>query len=238
MLVVGGQTLCLLLTLLAVPVFYSMFEDLGEWLGRVRTGLRSRFRKAVAVTVTAGRLRVRPDAARNRGTPAQEVTVQPRVGVQAEKHMPLRRCRAGARERSGAARLADRCAKRRITASRRPGRLRPGGRDAGVSHERGVAGGLGARRHGSGKLTQTEWNAAPQVSGLLPPWGGSYSLTFNNSRQQSDNLFTSLNPQYPTGAQPGSHAAAVARAALRRTGTASRWRARTSSSPRSNSGSA
>ena len=57
LLVVGGQSLCLLLTLLAVPVFYSIFEDVGEmraWryvveqFRAMKSGVRRRFTRDAA----------------------------------------------------------------------------------------------------------------------------------------------------------------------------------------------
>ena len=52
-LVVGGQTLCLLLTLLAVPVFYSLFDDLESWTFWSRLGARRR-RLTTALVHPAG----------------------------------------------------------------------------------------------------------------------------------------------------------------------------------------
>jgi HAE1 family hydrophobic/amphiphilic exporter-1 len=40
-LVVGGQTLSLLLTLLAVPVVYSFFDDVGRWFRRRQRPLQA-----------------------------------------------------------------------------------------------------------------------------------------------------------------------------------------------------
>ncbi len=56
-LVVGGQSLCLLLTLLAVPVFYSIFDDLSEFkffrrandlMARLFGGLKRKFTAATS----------------------------------------------------------------------------------------------------------------------------------------------------------------------------------------------
>jgi len=94
-LVVGGQSLCLILTLLVVPVFYSLFEDLGESfasgrMARLLQALRLRGKKVAAITVATVMSafgQTAPQAVKLE--PLQEVRIQPRVGITGQTKITL-----------------------------------------------------------------------------------------------------------------------------------------------------
>jgi HAE1 family hydrophobic/amphiphilic exporter-1 len=195
-LVVGGQTLCLLLTLLAVPVFYSVFEDLGDFVRRLAPKRKPKLHEvavpivALAVVMVAPRVSAQP----------KEVPVAPRIGILGETQMPLAeviervlkndpdlRIARIAREQAGYLVGAALGAYDPVLGLRAY-------RTHAVAPVASILGGTP-----SGKLTQTEYNLTPQMSGLTQ-WGGSYQFNWSNSRQQSDSQFLTLNPQYPSTA--------------------------------------
>jgi HAE1 family hydrophobic/amphiphilic exporter-1 len=215
LLVAGGQTLCLLLTLLAVPVFYSLFEDLGQlrlW-SRLRGLIPSR--RAVVQGSTAATLIVAllaPSVARAQ-TPVATTPVpaaQPelpraavpaRVGVTASTPAELSLNDAvGLALKNNAdiavARLGTDAADYRTVAAR-------GAFDATVfansSFEHAVTPQASLFTGGAnGALTTEGWASNAGLRGLSKWGGASYEVGFNSSRLSSDNVFSTLNPQFPT----------------------------------------
>jgi outer membrane protein TolC len=50
-----------------------------------------------------------------------------------------------------------------------------------------------------GSVTQTNLFGSLRLEGLTPAGGGNYRFDLSSGRQTSDNFFTALNPQYPSG---------------------------------------
>jgi HAE1 family hydrophobic/amphiphilic exporter-1 len=200
-LVVGGQSLCLILTLLAVPVFYSLFEDLGNSfvsgrVARVFSWIRRRVTKAAAVSTALVASLFGQTGAQLQ--PLKQIDVKTRIGIlgQANLRLPeviervlandpdlaisrIQLEEAGYRIR-GAQGVYD------PVLSARADRIRS------VTPVASVLGGTA-----TGKLTTKTFEVNPQISGYSPT-GGNYTFAFNNSRQITDNLFSSLNPIFPS----------------------------------------
>ena len=204
-LVVGGQSLCLVLTLLVVPVFYSLFEDLGQsfssgQIARVLEALRLRGKKAAAVTVSTmiSVTSLFGQHAAVKVEPLEEVRIPARPGISGQTKITL----SEVIERTLAndpdlriSRIQRDEAGFSVRAAQ--GAYDPvlgfgGSRTRAVVPVTSILGGSF-----TGKLTETQWSGGPTFSGLTST-GATYSIQFTNSRQQNDSSFNTLNPQYPT----------------------------------------
>src|SRR5689334_19026309 len=224
-LVVGGQTLCLLLTLLAVPVFYSLFDDLARsrvW-GRLRNGVemifgRVRRRATSAATSLFGSFlvlaivialvsstqaqqpAVQQPAVQQQAVPQQPAADLNRVGVDATQQHPLslREAISMALENNKDIEVA----RENVRIAEFDLRGAQGAYDPRLTTvafyerlENPISSFLAGGQNGS--TIQSDFNGNARIEGQSPVLGGSYHFDVSSGRFVSNSQFTALSPQYP-----------------------------------------